>query len=346
MYRSICWKLSGAACFLVLALNCSATYAQPETKDPVWVYAFDLSCRKFGEADFTKDTKKFGFEVFKDMNNGYGVYVNQTGDIGTAPSLGVTPPITDAKAPKWTVGLDLKARKAGEIEFTEKTKTYGLEVFYDNVSKHWVYVTQEGRFAVASGRAPKDGMNKAPVWLHSVDLKVRKGGNESWAKDNTIDYGIEVYYDPNGGNLVYVCENSAISVVPVSGTPKSSEKSPSWLHGQDLKCRKANEPEFTPKTQVIGVEIFRDNNNDNLIVLSENGSITVVPEAGKGFEAPTKEPKDASFNHGLNLQCRQAGELNFTDKTRTFGIEVFDEVNLGLRLYVSQDGNITAAPKS
>ncbi len=343
MYRSICLKMLGAACFFLLVLNSGLALAQPATKDPVWVYAFDLSCRKYGETDFTKDTKKFGFEVFKDMNNGFGVYINQTGDIGIAPNFGVTPPVMDAKAPKWTVGLDLKARKAGETEFSEKTTTYGLEVFYDNVSKNWVYVSQEGRFAVVPGKAPEGDTRKAPVWLHSVDLKVRKGGNESWEKDNVKEYGIEVYHDPNAGNLVYICQNSSISVVPVSGNPKAGEKSPSWLHGQDQKSRKANEPEYTPKTQVLGVEIFRDNNNDNLILLSEAGSIAVVPGAGKGKEAPTKDPKDAVFKHGLNLQCRQAGEPNFTAKTATFGIEVFDEVNLGLKMYVSQDGNIAAA---
>jgi hypothetical protein len=53
-------------------------------------------------------------------------------------------------------------------------------------------------------------------------------------------------------------------------------KAPKWLHGLDLRCRKGGEPDFTPKTQKFGIEVFRDENNGNLIYISETGSIGVV----------------------------------------------------------------------
>ena len=56
-------------------------------------------------------------------------------------------------------------------------------------------------------------------------------------------------------------------------------KSPKWLHGLDLRVRKAGHPNFddSPKTLKYGIEVFRDENNGNLIYISENGSIAVVP---------------------------------------------------------------------
>ena len=54
-------------------------------------------------------------------------------------------------------------------------------------------------------------------------------------------------------------------------------KKPAWLHGMNLKARKANEGNFDDKTQKFGIEVFRDENNGNLIYISETGSIAVVP---------------------------------------------------------------------
>jgi hypothetical protein len=54
-------------------------------------------------------------------------------------------------------------------------------------------------------------------------------------------------------------------------------KTPKRQHGMSLKVRKSTEDNFTEKTQKIGVEVFRDENNGNLIYIAENGSIAVVP---------------------------------------------------------------------
>jgi hypothetical protein len=54
-------------------------------------------------------------------------------------------------------------------------------------------------------------------------------------------------------------------------------KRPSWLHGLDLKARKGGEKDFTKDTKVYGIEVFKDENNGNLIYISETGSIAVVP---------------------------------------------------------------------
>ena len=57
-------------------------YAQAgKTKDPSWLYGLNLKARKSTEEDFTKDTKKYGIEVFKDENNNNYIYISETGSI-------------------------------------------------------------------------------------------------------------------------------------------------------------------------------------------------------------------------------------------------------------------------
>lgn len=53
-------------------------------------------------------------------------------------------------------------------------------------------------------------------------------------------------------------------------------KGPKWSHGLMLRVRKSDEPDFTKDTKKVGIEVFVDENNGNLIYISENGSIAVV----------------------------------------------------------------------
>jgi hypothetical protein len=53
---------------------------------------------------------------------------------------------------------------------------------------------------------------KAPKWIHGLDLKARPAGQLDW--DKATKYGIEVFRDENNGNLVYITEKGYIAVVP------------------------------------------------------------------------------------------------------------------------------------
>jgi hypothetical protein len=44
-----------------------------------------------------------------------------------------------------------------------------------------------------------------------------------------------------------------------------------------VKARRGDEPDFTKDTKKIGIEVFRDENNGNLIYVTEGGSIAVMP---------------------------------------------------------------------
>ncbi len=255
-----------------------AVSAAAKTKTPTWIHGLDMRVRKAGEADFTKDTKKYGVEVFKDENTGYLLYASETGEITLAPATNVAPG-TETKAPTWNHGIEYKVRKAGEKDFTKDTKKYGVEVFKDENTGYFIYISETGSIAQAPAvPKPADGKIKAPTWMHGLDFSVRKPAESDFTKD-TKKYGVEVYKDENTGHLVYLCETGAIAVVPGKGQPTDAKtaKSPEWLHGLFFRVRKTGEEEFGKDTKKWGLEVFRDENNGNLVYISETGSLTVVP---------------------------------------------------------------------
>jgi hypothetical protein len=69
----------------------------------------------------------------------------------------------------------------------------------------------------------------------------------------------------------------AVQFLPQVAAQDSDVKKPKWHHGLSLMVRKADEPNFGKDTKKVGIEVFRDENNGNLIYISETGSIAVVP---------------------------------------------------------------------
>ena len=66
-------------------------------------------------------------------------------------------------------------------------------------------------------------------------------------------------------------------VSPLADAQGTKTKGPNWQHGLNLKCRKSDEENFSDKTKKWGIEVFKDENNGNLIYISEAGSIAVIP---------------------------------------------------------------------
>jgi len=67
--------------------------------------------------------------------------------------------------------------------------------------------------------------------------------------------------------------------LPYANAQQPEIKKPKWLHGMNLMSRKGDEDNFSDKTKKYGIEVFRDENNGNLVYISETGSIAVVPAA-------------------------------------------------------------------
>jgi hypothetical protein len=320
--------------------------AQGQPKELQWTHAFDLACRKLGEDKFTPETQKFGVEAFRDTNNNLGMYISEKGSIGVVNTgfAGLKLPLK-SEGPKWLTGLDLPARKAGEKTFTKDTKVHAMEVFTDPNTTNWLYVTEKGNIATVAAKNAAKGTAGAPKWVHSVDLSVRKGGVKEWT--GAAKFGVEVYRDGNTGNLLFICETGSLAITPETVAVKDTKdgaKAPDWLHGLDLSCRRHDEKAFTKDTRKFGVEVFNDTVTGQLIFICETGHITVAP-AGKDLTAPTAKVKEPRWTHGLNAKARAFGEKDFSEKTKVYGAEVFQDDNVGVTLYVCETGSISAAPK-
>jgi hypothetical protein len=213
-----------------------------------------------------------------------------------------------------------------------------MEVFRDPNVDNWLFITEQGFIASCDGKLFPGAGNKTPKWVHSVDLQVRKGGVKEF-KD-AKKYGIEVYSDGNTGNLIYITEHGYVAIIPeTKEIPADKGKSPDWLHGLDLSCRKHDEKSFTPKTRKFGIEVYHDVTTGNLIFISETGCIGVTP-APKGVKAPTPKAAEPVWTHGLNVKCRKNGEEKFSPTTKAFGAEVFRDPNVDISIYITEDGNI------
>jgi hypothetical protein len=255
--------------------------------------------------------------------------------LGLAFCLLTVPARAQVKAPAWKQGMELQVRKVGEKEFTKDTKKYGVEVYKDENTGKLVYISETGSVAVMSEGKSTGVKDKAPEWKHGMELQVRKAGEKEFTKD-TKAYSIEVFYDPVNGSLIYISEIGNIAVVPVAAAPgESKDKAPTWVHAMELQARKAGEADFTKDTAKYGVEVFKDENNGNLIYISSAGSVSVVAAPGnleKGKEFPWK--------YGMELRVRKAGEVDFNKDTKRWGVETFRDDNDGHGVYISEVGSI------
>jgi hypothetical protein len=330
---------------LVLALALPAPAQGP--KPPQWSHAFNLKCRNSKQQKFDM-ARTFGMEVFRDDNNGKGIYIIETGVLAAVPDLNdFKGPGVTSRAPAWLHGLDLKVRPAGVEDFG-KARIFGLEVFRDENTGNWIYIDETGGISVTPGGRGFTAVNppKAPVWMHGLDLKVRKAGEKGFDKDTKV-WSIEIFRDENNGNLIYICESGMLAVVPGdkdAPAPTVKAVAPAWLHGLDLKVRRGGQKDFDGQTKTYGLEVFRDDNNGNLIYISETGSLSVVP-GKKALAAPTKDPSQPAWTHGLDLKCRLFDKKDFDKTTPLYGIEVFTDDNTGCIIYICETGAITAVPK-
>ena len=75
----------------------------------------------------------------------------------------------------------------------------------------------------------------------------------------------------------FVIGASTVNLVPPARGQDAEAKKAVWTHGFNVAVRKPGEQLMTNKTKAFGIEVYRDENNGNLIYVSETGSISVVP---------------------------------------------------------------------
>lgn len=177
-------------------------------QEPAWHHALVLKVRGSADKDFT-NAGRLGVEVYKDGTSGGLIYLAENGMIACSPAP-ATPPVPDAvKAPKAMHGLTLMARKADEGDFVlGKTKSYGVEVYFDPNSGATLYVSDTG--SIAAVTIPETKKDQGVKWSHSFVLRPRKAGEKDFEK--AAKFGIECYEDKNTGAMIYICENGSIAV--------------------------------------------------------------------------------------------------------------------------------------
>ena len=89
--------------------------------------------------------------------------------------------------------------------------------------------------------------------------------------------GVEVFEDPNANVLFYLTEAGFVATAPHVGKYVPDAKSVTWKSAMALRARKGGQTDFD-KAQKFGIEVFQDNRTENLIFVSETGSIAVLPK--------------------------------------------------------------------
>lgn len=241
-----------------------------KARDPQWQSAMELRVRKAGENDFSKDTKKYGVEVYRDEDAGNLIYISETGSIAVVP--GNSGNSGKSEDPVWKYAMNLKARKAGEKDFTGSTKSYGIEVFRDEINKTLIYMTDSGAIGVVAANVSGSEKSKTPDWKGAMELRVRKGGEPDF-NEKTQKTGAEVFLDGNINRLIYLSDTGFVSIP--STLQITGKGGPDWKYGLDLKVRKAGENDFS-KARSFGVEVFLDEPTGGLIYITETGALGAI----------------------------------------------------------------------
>ncbi len=313
--------------------------AQDKTKvtPPTHLYGHDLRVRIGGKGDFDKDTPRIGVEFFRDDTTKSIIAISDSGSIAvTKAPIGALGKDTTCK---WLTAHDLSCRKAGEAEFTQKTKKFGVELFRDLASNTLLYVCETGSLVLA----PVPGglvTDKGPKWHHAMEPKVRTPDQDKF--DNAKKFGMEIFKDENTGGLIYITENGGIAPALAPGAPPEAKKilPPKTMYGLVLRVRGADEENFTDKTKKMGVEVFEDPNSNALFYITEAGFVTTAPNTAK---IPA-DARGVTWKSAMALRARKSGEEKF-EKAKKFGIEVFEDNRTGNLIFISETGSIAVLPK-
>jgi hypothetical protein len=336
MRKRIAAGLAALMAALIVAISggeqVTAQDKDTKTSPPKFLYAHDLHVRSGKMPDFDK-ARWIGVEVYHDEATNAILAISEAGALAVAPAGQIG---KDHRC-QWLTGLDLSVRKAGEAEFTQKTKKFGIELFRDLGTNLLLYVCESGSIAFAPVPA---GLvtDKGPAWHHGLEIKVREY-NQSY--ENARKIGLEISKDENTGGLVYITETGAIATAIAPAPPPDAKKiaPPKQTYGFDLRVRKVDEPNFNDETKRLGVEVFEDPNANNLLFyITEASYIATAPNPGKLSDA-----KGVTWKTGMALKARKRGET--FDLAKRYEIEVFIDNRTGNIVFISETGSVAVLPK-
>jgi len=341
MRKGLAAGLSALVAGLVVSFGSphSTLAGQPDKETaaaPKFLYGHDLRVRPGGKKDFTPETPKIGVEFFHDEATKAIIGISENGSLTVAPVV----PVGADRRCKWITAHDLGARKAGEPEFTERTKKFGVELFRDMASNRLLYACESGSIAFAPipGGLVDD---RGPKWHHALEPLVRNPDQDKF--DKARKFGLEVYKDENTGGLIYlVAETGSIATAPAPAAAPDPKRlaPPAARYGLVLRVRAANEPDFTDKTKKIGVEVLEDPNTNVLFYLTHDGHVATAPNPGKF----PPEARSVTWRSAIALKARKGGDKTF-DAAKKYGIEVFHDNRTGNLIFICETGAIAVLPK-
>lgn len=175
--------------------------------------------------------------------------------------------------------------------------------------------------------------------LYRLDLRARKPAEKEMPRDRR-PVAVRVFLDRDGGRLFYVADGGNVLAVVAAGKDagKSKDKAPRLSHRLLLPVRSVDEEKFGEGTAKRSVEVYRDENNGNLIYLTPEGAIAVV--AGVKAMAD-KTDKGTKWLGRLRMKVRESGE-DFTRALLRCSVEVYRDENTGCVIYAADKGGIAA----
>lgn len=244
--------------------------------------------------------------------------------------------------PEKNYRLDLPVRKPDEKDITPATRTVSADVYLDKKSNRRLYVSGEEGTALAIVPLPKgegDKEAKGAKWHYRLVLPVRQWDEKEFGK-TTPKIGVEVYRDEPAGHWVYVSHTGSLAVLPIDQASAGQlGQEPQWRYRLPLKVRNSRKFEIEYFRQ--NIEVYRDEQTGAFIYVAENGNLAVVA-GGKADEV--KEVIPPVWSHAMDLKARSAREDEFSAKTASFGVEVYQDKNRGAWLYATEASTFTVVP--
>jgi hypothetical protein len=268
---------SGALLYLsetgdLAAASATTPRGQPKSAQAPWRHGLTVRVRRAGEPDETEDTARHRVEVYRDTAAGNLVYVADFGGVAVVPFHLETGTSTGSTtAVKWQQVLELEARKAGERDLSLKC---GMEIYEDLKNNNLLFISTD-RGCLAALKPGDVNLPGKREFCYALEVPVRKVG----AAQATRTLGVEVYRDSASNSLIYLTEEGKFAVTrPRPGAPVGRPANPrpvaTLLRGLDLQTAGT-------KPRKVVVEIVRDENGGQMLCVTQDGAIAILPDAKK-----------------------------------------------------------------
>jgi hypothetical protein len=167
--------------------------------------------------------------------------------------------------------------------------------------------------------------------LYRLDLRARKPSEKEMPRDRQ-PVAVHVFLDRD--RLFYVADEGKVLAVVSAGKDagKRKDRPPQLSHRLLLPVRTSDEDRIGEATAKVSVEVYRDENNGNLVYLTHEGAVAVVagvkPSAGKA-------DKEAKWLGRLRMKVRENAD-DFGRAILHCSVEVYCDENTGCVIYAAE----------